>query len=104
MQGYGAGIDVSGSASQTSITNLLYSPSLTTNNYGAFITDILDYSFVGKNKTTRTLWGCDYNGSGYAAMDSGAWYNTSAINSITLSTNAGQTISQYSHFALYGVK
>jgi hypothetical protein len=104
LQGSGSGASASGSSSQTSIINLLYSSDSASNNYGTFITDILDYSSSTKNKTTRTLWGQDFNGSGYIGLDSGAWYNTSAITTITLSTSAGQTISEFSQFALYGVR
>jgi len=68
------------------------------------IIDILDYSNTNKNKTMRTLDGFDTNGSGsggYAVLWSGAWYNTAAINTITI---ANGTFAQYSSFALYGIK
>ena len=104
LQADGSGAEAGGSTSQTSIINFIYASNSATNNYGTFITDILDYSSINKNKTTRTLWGQDFNGSGYIGFDSGAWYSTSEISTITLSTNAGQTISEYSKFALYGVK
>ena len=70
--------------------------------YGASITDVLDYASTSKNKTLRSLSGTDLNGSGYVNLNSGAWYNTSAINSITIYPGAG-TLSQYSQFELYGV-
>jgi hypothetical protein len=67
------------------------------------VSDILDYTNTNKNKVFRTLWGYDANGSGYIGLTSALWSNTSAINSINLSPTAG-TFSEYSSFALYGVK
>ena len=68
------------------------------------IIDILDYTSTNKNKTTRTLSGYDNNGSGSVEFQSGLWLATpAAITSITLTLSAN-TFSQYSSFALYGVK
>jgi hypothetical protein len=72
--------------------------------FGAFVLDILDYANTNKYKTTRNLGGYDLNGSGLITFASGLWQSTSAITSITLvSRNAGN-LSQYSSFALYGIK
>jgi len=68
------------------------------------IMDILDYSNTSKYKTFRTLSGFDANGSGYAGLYSGLWQSTAAINSLTISSNDGSGILQYSSFALYGIK
>lgn len=69
-----------------------------------FVTDILDYANTNKYKTVRSLSGTDTNGgTGYAVLWSGAWLNTSAINSIVI-TPSGGTWNQYSSFALYGIK
>lgn len=67
------------------------------------IFSILDYTNTNKYKTTRTLMGLDRNGSGQVSLQSGLWMNTSAINSILITVTLG-TFSQYSHFALYGIK
>ena len=69
----------------------------------AAIMDILDYANTNKYKTTRTLWGGDYNGKGKVCLQSGLFMSTNAISTITVqpfSTNftAGCT------FNLYGVK
>jgi len=80
------------------------------NVFGSFIMDILDYSSTSKNKTVRTLGGTDLNGTvggqgGRITMNSGLWFATpAAISSIVLSTASGTNFSQYSSFALYGVK
>jgi len=69
----------------------------------AIITDIFDYTNVNKYKTVRSLAGNDKNGSGDVNIQSGLWMNTTAITSITIAPDSG-TFSQYSSFALYGVK
>lgn len=67
------------------------------------IVDIADYQNTNKNKTAKVLSGRDLNGSGNIVFQSGAWFNTAAINRIDL-TFTTTTVSQYSHFALYGIK
>ena len=74
-----------------------------TNMFGASVIDILDYANTNKYKTVRTLSGVDYNGSGYVSLVSALWQNTSAITSISLDVS-GNNLTQYSQFALYGVK
>jgi len=73
-------------------------------NISAQIFDILDYTSTNKNKTIRLLNGLDTNGGGAVGLDSGVWLNSgSAVSTITLSTNTS-SFSQYSSFALYGIK
>lgn len=69
----------------------------------AFVTDLLDYTNTNKNKVIRTLGGGDNNGSGRAGIWSGLWYATAAITKLEITATAN-TIPQYSHFALYGIK
>jgi hypothetical protein len=71
-------------------------------NYG--ICDIFDYSNTSKNKTTRTLGGSDFNGSGYASLNSSLWMSTSAITTIKLTSDVVGGWAQYSVIALYGIK
>ena len=78
--------------------------SATANIFSGFVLDILDYVNTNKNTTTRSLAGTDLNGSGSVSLESGAWYNTSAVTSITFTSASGYTISEYSSFALYGIK
>jgi hypothetical protein len=75
----------------------------TSNTYGAFVIDLLDYANTSKNKTFRILGGVDFNGSGSIGLVSGAWFNTSAISSITL-TSGGGSWTTATHFALYGIR
>ena len=72
--------------------------------FTAGVTDILDYTSTNKNKTSRTLVGADYNGSGTVGLWSQLWSATPvAVNQITL-TPASGTVSEFSSFALYGIK
>ena len=80
-----------------------FTNSSSANYTGASIVDILDYTDTNKYTTARALSGSDSNGSGYILFRSGLWRNTAAISTIYLYPQTG-TISQYSHFALYGVK
>ena len=68
----------------------------------AMVLDILDYGNTNKYKTVRDLDGYDANGSGNLSLSSNLWKNTAAITSITFSANTSFT--QYTHFALYGIK
>lgn len=69
-------------------------------NFTGNVMDILDYANVNKNKVSRTVWGNDTNGGGYIGLTSGLWLNTAAITSITIAAS----FSEYSSFALYGIK
>lgn len=80
-----------------------------TNVFGAFIIDVLDYADATKFKTARSLTGADANAevAGFRPVPrlaSGSWRNVNPVTSITLSTDFGTLISQYSQFSLYGVR
>ena len=77
--------------------------------FGAVVLDILDYANTNKYKTMRVLSGSDYNGviSGLGDviyLGSASWRSTSAITAITFLPVDGTAFTQYSTFALYGVK
>jgi hypothetical protein len=74
-----------------------------TSSFGGIVLDILDYANTNKYKTFRLLGGVDANGSGAITFTSGLWQNTNAITSIKLYGDAAN-FTQYSHFALYGIK
>jgi hypothetical protein len=78
------------------------------NMFGGMVLDILDYTNTNKNKTTRNFWAYTNNGvaggSEFLGIHSGLWNNTSAITSLSLTAESSRTFSQYSHFALYGIK
>jgi hypothetical protein len=75
------------------------------------IIDILDYQNTNKNKTIRIMMGFDVNSTSTNqafTFRSGAWYNTSAITSITLDATAGAfsdaPFGANTQWALYGIK
>ena len=73
--------------------------------FGAVIWDILDYQNTNKYKTLRSLSGTDQNGTqGRIYFQSNLWQSTSAISTVTIIPTYGTLFSQYSHFALYGIK
>jgi hypothetical protein len=76
------------------------------NTFGVGVIDVLDYASANKNKTIRCLSGDDFNGSGDIQLTSGLYFATpAAVTSITLLAQGGSAnFSQYSSFALYGVK
>lgn len=77
--------------------------SATSGIFGVGVIDILDYANTNKFKTFRTLHGVDTNGAGTIQFTSSLWRSTSAITSIKFESQNAANISQYSHFALYGV-
>jgi len=73
------------------------------NNYGAAVLDILDFSNPNKNTTTRSLSGV-YNASFTRVMfRSGLWNNTAAITSLSIFTSP-YDLEPGSRFSLYGIK
>ena len=102
LYGNGTTAAAYGFANQTT-TEIGLSADTTANVFGAAVTDILDYANTNKYKTVRVLTGYDKNGAGSIDLRSGLWRSTSAINTILLSSGAGN-FAQYSSFALYGIK
>ena len=72
--------------------------------FGANVIDILDYKDTNKYTTVRTLSGGDNNGSGFVQFMSGSWRNTNAVTSIDIIQVDGDSFTQYTTFALYGIK
>ena len=103
LRGNGSSATATAAASQPYMTDII-SPSTVWNNsqFTAAVIDILDYADANKNKTLRMLAGVDNNGSGVLELYSGLWINTAAITQLDLFN--GYTWSQYSSFALYGIK
>jgi len=76
--------------------------SSTANTYGAAVIDILDAFNTSKNKVTRSLYGSQANST--VGLWSGAWYNTSAISSITILNSSAVNYAVGTRFSLYGVR
>jgi hypothetical protein len=68
------------------------------------ILDLLDYASTSKYKTIRTLQGYDANGSGAVTLVSTQWRSTTAVTSFQIYPPSGGSFTQYSQFALYGIK
>lgn len=71
---------------------------------GVSIIDILDYSNTNKYKTLRGIFGYDANGSGQVQTASVLWQSTNAINEIVITDESSNNFTQYSRFALYGIR
>ena len=105
----GTSVGAGGQSSTSSITAGVVASNVATNTFGVSIMDILDYANTNKYKTVRCLSGADTNGAaagfaGFVEMESGLWQSTSAINRILISPVNSSLLSQYSSFALYGIK
>ena len=111
LRGSGSAVASAAATSQTSVIELLSQGAGTTTSgvFGTGIVDILDYSSTSKYKTVRSLNGSDLNAGysssyGYVSLVSGLWMNTAAVTSLLLYPVSGTAFTQYSSFALYGVK
>ena len=83
--------------------------SAASNIFGIQIIDVLDYTNTNKYKTLRALNGGHHNGTiaTYGAIvgfASGSWRSTSAVTRLDILPYVGTLFSQYSSFALYGIK
>ena len=99
-----AGAFSDGSSISFNTRSVVAAASSTSGVFGAGVIDILDYSNASKYKTVKSLNGYDNNGAGQVRLSSGLWMNTAAITGITIFSANGANISEYSSFALYGIK
>jgi hypothetical protein len=66
------------------------------------IMDILDYTNTNKNKTSRSIYGQDANGSGETGLASGLWLSTAAITSLRV-YGYGNNLATGTRVDLYGI-
>jgi hypothetical protein len=105
LDGNGTSATAGGSGAQTiAFAGYSAASTATASVMGATVIDILDYQNTNKYKTVRSLSGTDNNGNGIIALLSSLWLDTTAVNSIELYPRSSATFSQYSSFALYGIK
>ena len=106
LLGDGANASSTGYASEPemALDSVSAATSSSANMFGSIIVDILDYSNTTKNTTVRSSGGNDGNGDGKINLSSNLWNNTSAVTNLYLAPYSGTLFSQYSSFALYGVK
>lgn len=108
LNGNGSSVNAGAGTSTTQVNISEAGVSRGGNTSGIFsvgVIDILDYQNTNKNSTTRALYGYDTNGSGIVGLGSGLWYgSTNAITDITFTIESARSFTQYSSFALYGIK
>jgi hypothetical protein len=77
----------------------------TAGNYGVVIATITDYASTTKFKTLRANAGATNNnvGANYVSFNSGTYPSLNPITSIKIADEIGN-LTEFSHFALYGVK
>jgi len=111
LRGSGSAVAAAAVTSASSIAELstVGCGTTTGGTFGISIIDILDYANTNKYKTVRNLNGVDVNGlvggvGGFISLVSGLWMQTNAITSLVFNPNSGTAFTQYSSFALYGIK
>jgi hypothetical protein len=72
--------------------------------WGSAIIDILDYKDTNKIRTVRALAGYESNGTGIISLNSFLYNQTTVVSAIKCFPSSGATWSQYSQFALYGIR
>lgn len=101
--GSSAGAGAATSQTGLSVVNVPGSAA-TSNAFGCFVVDILDYSNTNKYKTVRGIGGYDGNDTnGIVAFRSGVWMDNSSVVSLTF-TRPSDNFAQYSRFSLYGIR
>jgi hypothetical protein len=105
LYNYGSSNIGSGSDGTSSI-NIGYAAygGLPSNQFGALIVNVVDYSKTTKFKTVRSYGGRSSSSADQSltGLHSGHWKSTSAVNSVTVSFNAN-TFASGSYISLYGV-
>lgn len=102
LRGSGTAASAAGSTARSSLDINLGGAGESTNPY-VTILDFHDYANTSKTKVVRQFLGYDKNATGgEVALMSGMNTDTSAISSITLSSNTNFTTN--TTFALYGIK
>ena len=83
----------------------LDSSATTASTFSPAVIDLLDYASTSKTKTVRVLHGNEANNSSYgnAGVSSALWNSTSAVTTITLTSDTGNW-AQHTTAALYGIK
>lgn len=103
--GASAGAADTGTSTGTPWSGVTAGGNATASMFGAVIWDVLDYQNTNKYKTLRLLSGTDQNGTtGRIYFQSNLWQSTSAISTVTIIPTFGTLFSQYSQFALYGIR
>ena len=108
LRGTGSAVAAGGATGATNINlnSFAWFSGTAANIFGAAIVDIHNYASTTQNKTVRALLGVNDNGSSgneQITLASAAWFNTAAVNTITLVSD-GTAFATGSTFSLYGIK
>lgn len=103
LYGDGVSTGAGGIASLSPVITTSLTGTASTSTFASTVIDILDYANTSKYKTFRSLGGYDVNAGGVVQLRSSVWMNTAAINTLTFTVD-GYNFSEYSSFALYGIK
>ena len=98
---YANGSSASAFGTGTGVASYGYTALIEATGQSALIIDFLDYASTTKNKTVRSFWGNDRNGSGNIGINS--FFRPAelgAINSIKITA----PLQQHSQFTLYGIR
>lgn len=108
LTGSGSAAGASGGGANTDgfFYSMAASQTVSSSTFGVAIFDILDYATSNKNRVLRFLGGSDGNGSstGFISLGGVGYFSTNAISSIKFSIDGGSNFTQYTQFALYGIK
>lgn len=105
LDGNGSLAGASAALGQTAIFLRLPS-NLTTDAFGSFILDVLDFQNASKNTTTRALIGAVNSTYPIIQLGSGLWNSTSAVTSISFACYQGGSVgfTSGSRFSLIGIR
>jgi hypothetical protein len=95
-------LTATGSGGQDTIR--LGNASNATDTFAVCIVDVIDYASTTKNKTIRSQGGRDLGTAGLCNLYSGAWFSTSAVNSLSIFNVGNRSWTSTTTFALYGIK
>jgi hypothetical protein len=102
LRGNGTSVASSAAADNSSLNRIPWTPA-SSNDFGVFIADILDFNSTTKNKTVRSLGGMIAGSERWVSLDSFAWTNTAAITSIKLDPQ-NYSFGSGTRISLYGVR
>ena len=103
LMGDGSSVQSYANANTTRLGYLLMGENSNPNIMPGIIIDILDYASTSKNKTIRAFEGVTGIGN-RVDLTSSAWRSTSAVSTITITTDSFGNFSTTSRFSLYGIR
>jgi hypothetical protein len=103
LRGAGSSVASGEQSGNANFNRTPVSTSLTSNDFGSMVIDILDVNSTTKNKTMRSLGGMTFSYGRWIELASAARFETNAITSLEVIANSG-TLGSGTRISLYGVK